>query len=174
MWGLCQVATSRGCFWLRCRGFLLQWLLLWSTGARACGPQQLWPMDSVTVGHGLSFPVACGILVPRPGIETVSPALAVQYLTTGPPEKSLNLCFWHRLFLWLWCIHFFWVSSSVKQCPDGSAVKNLPAVHETRVQCLAQEDPLEEEMANPSSILAWKIPRTEESGGLQSMGVTKS
>ena len=68
-----------------------------------------------------------------------------------------------------WCIHFFWVSSSVKQCPDGSAVKNPPAVQETRVPCLGQEDPLEEEMANPSSILAWKIPWTEESGGLHLM-----
>ena len=39
-----------------------------------------------------------------------------------------------------------------------------------RIQPLGQEDPLEEEMAIHSSILAWKIPRTEESGGLQSMG----
>ena len=66
--------------------------------------------------------------------------------------------------------NFFWVFSSVKQCPDASAVKNPPAVQETWVQCLDQEDPLEEEMANPSSILAWKIPGTEESGGLHSMG----
>ena len=77
---------------------LLQRLLLWSTGAKACGPQYLWPMDSVIVGHGLSCPAACGILVPRPRIETVSPALAVQNLATGPPEKSLKLCFDHRLF----------------------------------------------------------------------------
>ena len=42
------------------------------------------------------------------------------------------------------------------------------------VQSLGQEDPLEEEMATHSSILAWKIPWTEEPGGLQSMGVTKN
>ena len=42
---------------------------------------------------------------------------------------------------------------------------------ETRVQSLGQEDPLEEEMATHSSILAWKIPRTEEPGRLQSMGL---
>ena len=48
-------------------------------------------------------------------------------------------------------------------------VKNLPAVQETRVQSLGQEDPLEKEMAIHSSTLDWKIPRTEEPGGLQSM-----
>ena len=53
-------------------------------------------------------------------------------------------------------------------------VKNLPAIQETRVQSLGQEDPLEKGMATHSSILAWKIPWTEESGGLQSMGVAKS
>ena len=49
-------------------------------------------------------------------------------------------------------------------------VKNLPAVQETWVQSLGWEDPLEKEMATHSSILAWRIPRTEEPGGLQSMG----
>ena len=44
---------------------------------------------------------------------------------------------------------------------------------ETRVQSLGQEDPLEEEMATHSSILAWKIPRTEEPGRLQSTGLQK-
>ena len=51
-------------------------------------------------------------------------------------------------------------------------VKNLPAMQdteETRVPSLGQEDPLEKEMATHSFILAWKIPRTEELGGLQFM-----
>ena len=52
----------------------------------------------------------------------------------------------------------------------AQSVKNLPAVQETRVQFLGQGDPLEKEMATHSSILAWKIPRTEKPGGLQSMG----
>ena len=52
-------------------------------------------------------------------------------------------------------------------------VKNLPAVQETQVRSLGQEDPLEKEMANHSSILAWKIPWTEERGGLQSMGLQR-
>ena len=45
-------------------------------------------------------------------------------------------------------------------------VKNLPAVWETWIGSLHQEDPLEEEMATHSSILAWKIPWTEEPGGV--------
>ena len=49
-------------------------------------------------------------------------------------------------------------------------VKNLPAVWETRVRSLDWEDPLEEVMATHSSILALRIPWTEEPGGLQSMG----
>ena len=52
-------------------------------------------------------------------------------------------------------------------------VKNLPAmqeIQETQVQSLGWEDPLEEEMAIHSSILDWKIPWTEEPGGLQSIG----
>jgi len=45
-------------------------------------------------------------------------------------------------------------------------VKNLPAMQEAWVQSLSQEDPLEKEMATHSSILAWRIPCTEEPGGL--------
>ena len=49
-------------------------------------------------------------------------------------------------------------------------VKRLPAMQETWVQSLDQEDPLEKEMATHSSILAWRIPWTEKPGRLQSMG----
>ena len=49
-------------------------------------------------------------------------------------------------------------------------VKNWPAMQETWVWCLGRKDPLEKEMANHSSTLAWKILWTEEPGGLQSMG----
>ena len=41
----------------------------------------------------LSWPAACGILVPRPGIELASPAVEGRFLTTGPPGKSLEFCF---------------------------------------------------------------------------------
>ena len=49
-------------------------------------------------------------------------------------------------------------------------VKNLPAMQENQVQSLGWEDPLEKGMATHFNILAWKIPWTEEPGGLQSMG----
>ena len=52
-------------------------------------------------------------------------------------------------------------------------VKNLPAVRETRVRSLGQEDPLEKRMAIHSSILAWRIPWTEESGRIQSVGLQR-
>ena len=49
-------------------------------------------------------------------------------------------------------------------------IKNLPAMQETGTQSLGQEDPLEKEMATHSSVLARRIPWTEEPGGLKSMG----
>ena len=52
----------------------------------------------------------------------------------------------------------------------AQSVKSLPAMRETQVRSLGREDPLEKETATHSSILAWRIPRTEEPGGLQSMG----
>ena len=52
-------------------------------------------------------------------------------------------------------------------------VKHLPTMWETQVQSLGQEDPLEKEMATHSSILAWKIPWTEERGRLQPMGLQR-
>ena len=73
---------------------------------------------------------------------------------------------------WLIFYHFFkslpmrfWWAFLVAQM-----VKGLPAMRETRVRSLGWEDPLEKEMATHSRIHAWKIPWTEEPGGLQSMG----
>ena len=63
---------------------------------------------------------------------------------------------------------------SVKACraslPQGLNGKDLPEVYKTRVRFLGQEDPLEEGIASPSSILAWEIPWTEEPGRPQSGG----
>ena len=53
----------------------------------------------------------------------------------------------------------------------AQTVKNLPAMQETWVQSLDWEDPLDKGMATHSSIFAWRIPWTEEPGGLQSMGL---
>ena len=55
----------------------------------------------------------------------------------------------------------------------AQTLKNLLAMQETRVQSLRQEDPLEKGMATHSSILAWRIPWTEEPGGLQSTGLQR-
>ena len=52
-------------------------------------------------------------------------------------------------------------------------VKRLPAMLETQVRSLCQEEPLEKEMATDSSTLAWEIPWTEEPGSLQSMGLQR-
>ena len=53
-------------------------------------------------------------------------------------------------------------------------VKNLPAMRETQVQSLDQEDPLEKEMATNFSLLAWRIPWTEEPSRLHSMGLQRA
>ena len=57
--------------------------------------------------------------------------------------------------------------------PMAQVVKNLPAMQEAWIPSLGREDPLEKGMATHSSILAWRIPRTEEPGRLQSMGSQK-
>ena len=74
----------------------------------------------------------------------------------------------------------FWRAKSSRypknRLSSGSVVKNPPPVRklwETWIQLLNQEDPLEEDMATHSSILVWRIPWTEEPGGLQSTGAQK-
>ena len=52
-------------------------------------------------------------------------------------------------------------------------VKNLPAMQETRDRSLSREDPMEKGMATHSNFLAWRIPWTEEPGGLQSVGLQR-
>ena len=98
---------------------------------------------------------ACGSLVSRPGIESMSPALEGRFLTTGASGKSL-----------LGFVNFL----SMHLSSFGGSVKNPPAKRETWIRSLGWEDPLEEGMATHSSILAWRIPWTKESGGLRSMG----
>ena len=78
---------------LRHLGSLLQCAGSRARGLCSCArcALQLWHKGSVVAAHGLSCPAACGILVPRPGIEPVSPALEGGFLNTGPPGKS-QLC----------------------------------------------------------------------------------
>ena len=61
-------------------------------------------------------------------------------------------------------LHCYWASLVAQM------VKNLPAMQETWVQFLGKGDPIEKGMTTHSNILAWRIPGTEEPGGLQSMG----
>ena len=66
---------------------------------------------------------------------------------------------------------YIYIYKMVKCLPTmAQRLKRLPAVWETWVRSLGQEDPLEKEMATYSNILAWEIPWTEEPGGLQSTG----
>ena len=112
---------------------------------------------------GLPFP-SPGYL-PKPGIKPMSPALADGFFTTEPPGKP-NISF---ICSWL---SYKWNNfmSSIVYLPMAQTVKNLPAMQETRVQSLGQEDPLKKEMVTNAGIFAWRIPWTEEPGGLQSMG----
>ena len=68
------------------------------------------------------------------------------------------------LFIYLVCFQTKWASLVAQK------VKNLHAMQETPVQSLGREDALEKEMVIHSNNLAWRIPRTEEAGGLQSVG----
>ena len=65
-----------------------------------------------------------------------------------------------------YCLFFCSLWASLK----AQRLKHLPAMWETWVRSLGREDPLEKEMATHSSTLAWRVPWTEESGGLQSTG----
>ena len=89
-------------------------------------------------------------------------ATVIIYSYFGAPQNKVYHCFhccpWKTLLLA--------PASLVAQ-----TVKNLPAMQETHVQSLGQEDPLEKKMATHSRIFAWEIPWTEEPGGQQSKGV---
>ena len=78
-----------------------------------------------------------------------------------------------------WTIRLFFIFLGlfliiIRSSLIAQLVKNLPAMQETPVRFLGQEDPLEKDMATHSSILAWKIPWTEEPCRLQSMGSQES
>ena len=69
---------------------------------------------------------------------------------------------------YFYCVLYFYGAFLVAQM-----VKNLPAMQETQVKSLGREDPLEEEVAIHSTVLAWRIPWTEEPDKLQSMGLQR-
>ena len=105
------------------------------------------------MAHRFSCPKACAILVSQPGIEPVSPAFLKHNY-----QRSLRM---RSVF------------KNISPKPGraflvAQIVKNLPAVWETWVGSLGQEDPIEKETAIHSNILAWRISWTKEHGRLQS------
>ena len=131
------------------------------------------PMDCSLLGssvHGFlpsrqeylsGLPFSSSGDLPDPGTEPESPACR-QILYRLSNQKSF------------YCIAN-WISYAYTwDIPGGSAVKNMPALQEIWVRYLDWEDLLEKEIATHSSILAWEILRTEEPGGLQSMGSQES
>ena len=87
----------------------------------------------------------------------------------SPPGSSVHGTFQARILEWVaisFSIDFFLGGFFPGSSLVAQKLKCLPAIQETWVQSLGQEDPLEKEMAIHSSILAWRIPWTEESGGL--------
>ena len=99
-----------------------------------------------------------------PLVTTLLPTLQRREYPQLPPQllacqhQCSNTCF------------LSWICEYIAGPPVAQMVKNLPAMQETQVWSLGQEDPLKKGMAAHSSILAWRIPWTEEPGMLQSMG----
>ena len=103
--------------------------------------------------------------LPHPGIKPGSPALQADALQSEPLEKPKQMVYIPTIEYYLairWASHV------------AQSVEHLPTMWETWVQFLGQEIPLEKEMATHSSIPAWRIPWTEEPGGLQFMGSQES
>ena len=86
----------------------------------------------------------------------------------------LYLDFYGNIHSFHLCSILWWfILMGVLGFPVAQAIKNLPAMWKTQVQSLGWEDPLEKGMAPHPSIIAWRIPWTEEPGGLQSMGLKR-
>ena len=139
-----------------------------------CDPMDCSPPGSSVHGilqqeywSGLPFPSPGDL--PNPGIKPRSPALQADTLPSEPPGNTTIQK--HQFF----SSAFFIVQLSHPLASlVAQMVKYLPAMWETRVQPLGQEDPLEKGTATHSRILAWRIPWTEEPGGLQLKGVAES
>ena len=119
--------------------------------------------------------------LPDPRIEPISPGLVGGFFTTEPSGKSQRdreksqiqkaskaLVYLVNHQVDSLDLFLSWASLVAQMVKKKK--KNPPAMRETQEQSLGREDPLEKRMATYSSILAWRIPQTKESGGLQSMG----
>ena len=137
--------------WVILKLFLKKYLFIWLcwVSVAACGIFHLsYAMQTLSCGKW--------DLGPWSGIKPRPPALGGRSLSHWTTRKSL----------------YGHLKGNMQKCgfPGGLVVKNLPAIQEMQVRTLGQEDPLEKEMATHSSILAWKIPWTEEPRELWSIG----
>jgi len=129
----------------------------------------------------LSFAISWSLLKLTHWVgDSVQPS----YPLSPPSPPALNLSQHHSLFQWV-ALHIRWPKygnfsfsispsneySIVRASSVAQIVNNLPAMQGTWVWSLGREDPLEKGIATHSTILAWRIPWTEEPGGLQSMGL---
>ena len=115
-----------------------------------------------------------------PNMEKKTHKMQLFYRGSSGDHHQSIFCIWSLFVLYPQTIPFILKQFNLsknnntelnsKGFPGGSAVKNLPAMQETQVQFLGWEDPLEKELATHSSILVWKIPWTEEPGGLKVHG----
>ena len=78
----------------------------------------------------------------------------------------IHVCILNSKLIMLYILNMYTEGKKKKRLEEVQMLKNLPAMLETQVRSLSQEDPLEKEMASHSSILAWRIQWTEEPGGL--------
>ena len=101
----------------------------------------------------------------KPG-SLKSPQLRGRFFITSASWDAHSTSLLIILYIYI----YIYIYSEGQASLMAQLVKNPPAMRDTRVRSWSQEDPLEEEMATHSNILAWRIPRTEEPGGLQSMG----
>ena len=112
-----------------------------------------------------------------PGSSTsrISQARILRWVAISSSWRTFPIQWWNPCLLCLlrWQVYFLPLYH-LGSVPDGSVVKNPPAMEEMQVWSLNCEDPLEEEIATLSSILTWKMPWTEEPGRLQSMGLQES
>ena len=142
-------------------------------------PRQRKDLPKVSASQGSKVPQKYQI--PPPQCLESSPSDSWRSAPQTHPEVYLCLSSGesYKILLFFYSNHSYLPSSILQKVlgrrdfPDGSAIKNPPAMQETQEMqflSLGGEDPLEEEMATHSSILAWRIPQTEEPGGLQSIG----
>ena len=127
------------------------------------GPISAMNLPVPTAGLRASRPASCFYLHREHPHFTHHLDSASTFCHVGSIQYLPKICI-HRSILFP-CIHF-----KVKVSLVVQTVKNLPAVWETQIRSLGQEDPLEKQMRTHSRILAWRILQTEGPGGLQSKG----